>query len=95
MNLESFYNLIKDICPTFHYESGSEEFPRQVYTEYATSYEYSSNQVYNKVISINLSHFSKTEFDETEKQLEMILMQGGFLLTVDIKEEKYGTRKIR
>lgn len=74
MKLSEFYRLIKDICPTYHYESDLEEFPRQVYTEYATTYEYGSNQTYDEVISINLNHYSKDEFDKTEKLLELTLM---------------------
>lgn len=73
MNLNKFYDLIKDICPTFHYESDSSEYPRQVYTEYASTNEYASNGAYEKVVSINLEHFTKNEFDETEKILEYVL----------------------
>lgn len=74
MNLQGFYNLIKDICPTYHYESDSEEYPRQVYTEYATKYEHASNEPYEKIVSINLSHYSKNEFDRTERILELLMM---------------------
>lgn len=74
MNLNEFYKMINDICPTYHFESDLEQFPRQVYTEYSTVYEYASNNVYNKVTSVNLSHFSKDEFDKTEKLLELMLM---------------------
>lgn len=74
MKLAEFYELIKDVCSTYHYESDCEDFPRQVYTEYASTYEYASNHVYNKTISINLDHYSKKEFDETEKILEILLM---------------------
>ncbi len=74
MNLQGFYNLIKDICPTYHYESDSEEYPRQVYTEYATNYEYASNETYEKKVSINLNHYSKDEFDKTERMLELLMM---------------------
>lgn len=74
MNLKEFYNLIKDICPTYHYESDSEEYPRQVYTEYAINYDYASNEVYEKKVSINLNYYSKDEFDISERKLELILM---------------------
>lgn len=74
MNLESFYKMIENICPTYHYESESQECPRQVYTEYATSYDYASNNIYEKKISINLEHYSKEEFDKTEKALELVMM---------------------
>lgn len=74
MKLTEFYELIKDVCPTYHYESDCEDFPRQVYTEYACVYEYASNNVYNKTISINLDHYSKQEFDKTEKLLELLFM---------------------
>lgn len=74
MNLQGFYNLIKDICPTYHYESDSEEYPRQVYTEYATTYEHASNEPYEKKVSINLSHYSKNEFDRTERILELLMI---------------------
>ena len=74
MKLAEFYELIKDVCPTYHYESDCENFPRQVYAEYACTYEYASNSAYNKTISINLNHYSKQEFDETEKLLELLLM---------------------
>lgn len=83
MNLKQFYNLIKDICPTYHYESDTADYPRQVYEEYATNYEYSSNSVYTKKVSINLTHFSKKEFDEAEELLEKILM-----ITKDITFQK-------
>lgn len=73
MNLKKFYDLIKDICPTFHYESDSSDYPRQVYTEYSSMNEYASNGVYERVISISLEHFTKNEFDETEKILEYVL----------------------
>lgn len=74
MNLNEFYKMINDICPTYHFESNLEEFPRQVYTEYSTVYEYASNNCFNKITSINLSHFSKEEFDKTERLLELMLM---------------------
>lgn len=73
MNLEDFYNLIKNICPTYHYESCSEEYPKQIYTEYATNYEYASNNVFEIKTSIILEHYSKEEFDKTEKILELNL----------------------
>ncbi|MBR1540694.1 MAG: hypothetical protein IJ629_06055 [Clostridia bacterium] len=75
MNLKEFYNLIKDVCSTSHYESDEEDFPRQVYSEYATNYDYASNIGYTKKVSINLSHYSKVEFDETELELERILLE--------------------
>lgn len=74
MNLKEFYNLIKDICPTYHYESDSEEYPRQVYTEYATNYDFASNEAYEKKVLINLNYYSKDEFDSSERKLELILM---------------------
>lgn len=66
--------MIKDICPTYHYESDSEEYPRQVYAEYAVNYDYASNEVYEKKVSINLNYYSKDEFDSSERKLELILM---------------------
>lgn len=74
MNLENFYEMIEKICPTYHYESESEEFPRQVYTEYAMSYEYASNNTYERKISVNLEHYTKEEFDKTERILELVMM---------------------
>lgn len=74
MNLEDFYNLIKDICPTYHYESDSEEYPRQVYTEYTGNNNYASNNVYERKKSIILDHYSKEEFDKTEKILELVMI---------------------
>ncbi len=74
MNIEEFYNLIEKICPTYHYESDSEKYPRQVYNEYATNYEYASNNVYEKKTSINLTHYSRDEFDKTERNLELVLL---------------------
>ncbi len=83
MTLSDFRDLLLQVGITvFHYSVELNECPYIVFQEFATTYDFASNKAYTEKTSVEVIHFTKTEFDPTFDLLKKILIENSIFFSV-------------
>lgn len=83
MTLLDLYNtLLKVDIPVSHYEGELDEYPYIVYQEFNTSYDTASGKAYKEKTRVEITHFSKAEFDPSLELLKKKLLENNINFSV-------------
>ncbi len=83
MTLLELYNVLLQVnIPVSHYEGDLDEYPYIVYQEFNTSYDNASGKAYKEKTRVDITHFSKTEFDPSLDVLKKTLLNNNINFSV-------------
>jgi flagellar hook protein FlgE len=83
MTLLDLYNVLLLVgIPVSHYEGELDEYPHIVYQEFNTTYDTASGRAYRKKTRVEITHYTKVEFDPTIDILKGVLLEHDLYFTV-------------
>ena len=83
MILLDLYKALETVgIPVSHYEGELDEYPYIVYQEFSTAYDTASGKVYRERTRVEITHYTKAEFDPTLDNLKGVLLKNDLNFTV-------------
>lgn len=89
MTLLDLYNILLQVgIPVAHNEAELDEYPYIVYQEFNSSYDTASGRAYREKTRVDVTHFSKAEFDPSFDRLKKTLLENNINFTVATTYDK-------